>query len=64
MCIHSSVHGHLDCFRRLACVNSAAVNVGARIPVGVSASVPFAVYLGVEWLGHMVVFNHCNISSL
>ena len=29
--IHSSVDGRLDCFRVLAAVNSAAVNVGVRV---------------------------------
>ena len=29
--IHSSVHGHLGCFRVLAIVNSAAVNIGVHV---------------------------------
>ena len=28
--IHSSVHGHLDCFHVLAIVNSATVNIGVH----------------------------------
>ena len=30
--IHSSVIGHLGCFRVLAFVNNAAVNIGVRVP--------------------------------
>ena len=31
ICIHSSVGGHLGCFRVLAVVNSAAVNIGVHV---------------------------------
>ena len=29
--IHSSVHGHLGCFRILAVVNSATLNIGVHV---------------------------------
>ena len=31
ICIHSSVGGHLGCFRVLALVSSAAVNIGVHV---------------------------------
>ena len=51
--IHSSVSGHLCCFRVLAIVYSAAVNNG--IDVSFQFWFPQGVFLGVGLLGHMVV---------
>ena len=35
---HSSVDGHLGCFRVLADVNSAAVNIGVHVSLSISVS--------------------------
>ena len=51
--IHSSVDGHLGCFRVLVIANSAAVNNG--IHVSFSILVPQGIRLGVGLLCHMVV---------
>ena len=37
--IHSSVYGHLGCFRVLAIVNNTAVNIGMRVSFRVSVFV-------------------------
>ena len=50
--IHSSVHGHLGCFRVLAIVNSAAVNNGMCL---FPFWFPQGVCLRVGLLSHMVV---------
>ena len=51
--IHSSVNGHLGCFRVLAVVNRPAVNIGVH--VSFQFWFPQDVCLGVGLLGHMVV---------
>ena len=47
--IHSSVDGHLGCFRVLAIVNSAGMNNGIHV------SFSQGICLGVGLLGHMMV---------
>ena len=54
--IHSSVDGHLRCYRVLAVVNNAAVNVGVLESLQISVRIFFPdIYSGVELLGHMIV---------
>ena len=52
--IHSSVNGHLDYFRVLGIVDSAAMNNGVH--VSFQFWFPQGISLGVGLLGHMVVF--------
>ena len=58
--IHSSVHGHLGCFRVLATVNSAAVNIGVRVSFQVMVLNGFNGFnygLGVGLLDLMVLLS-------
>ena len=50
--IHSSVHGHLDCFLVLAIVNRAAMNTGVLISFRIMVFSRYS--LGMGLLGHMV----------
>ena len=51
---HSSTDGHFSCFRILAIVNNATVNLGVHLSV-VSVSFSLAKYPEVELLRHMVI---------
>ena len=50
--IHPSVNGHLGCFRVLATVNSAAVNIGSTYPFKSCFSLDFCPGVGLQ--GHMI----------
>ena len=52
---HSSVYGHLGCFRDLAVVNRAAMIIGVRYLFKLVFSFFPDIYPRVELLGHMVV---------
>ena len=45
--IHSSVNRHLGCFRVLAIINNAAINIKMHVSFQASAYVPF----GLIWKG-------------
>ena len=53
--IHSSVNGHLGCFRVLALVDSAAVNNGIHVPFSVLVSSGYMPMSGIAGSYHMVV---------
>ena len=53
--IHSSVDGHLGCFRVLALVDSAAVNNGIHVPFSVLVSSGYMPMSGIAGSYHMVV---------
>ena len=54
--IHSSADGQFRCFNVVAIVNSTAMNIGVHVPfqINVFALWGYTLYLGVEWLGHVV----------
>ena len=51
--IHSSVDGHFGCFRVLAIVNSAAVNIGVRVSFRIMVFSGYMPRIGIA--GHIVV---------
>ena len=53
--IHSSVDGHVSCFRILAIIDSAALSTGVRVSFQISLFVFFGYTPGVKLLDHMVV---------
>ena len=51
--IHSSVDGHLGCFRVLTIVNSVVMNIEVHVSLG-GLVFPLDICLGVGLQGHMV----------
>ena len=53
--VHLFIDGHLGCFRILAVVNSATVNIGTSVSFQISLFVFLDIYPRVELLGHVVI---------
>ena len=59
--IHSSVHGHLDCFHVLAIVNSAAVNIGVHVSFQITVFSRYMPRSGIAGsYGSTVIFLICS----
>ena len=53
--IHSSVDGHLGCFRILALINNASMNIGVHVYFQINVLFSSDVYAGVGLLNYTVV---------
>ena len=54
---HSSVVEHVGCFYFLAIVNNAAININVQPFFAYLFSILSDIYVGVEFLGHMIIIK-------
>ena len=62
--IHSSVHGHLDCFYVLAIVNSATVNIGVHGSFQIIVFFRYTPSSGIAVLFHFLRNLHSGCTNL